>query len=89
MEIYWIGKGLYHMYIAMRSSATPPLFVTEGHAISASKPSTSFGDFWIKRERMGCFACFDGDNKQQRKEQEKLASAKAQARAADAAPNGS
>ncbi|KAI9161957.1 hypothetical protein LWI28_022360 [Acer negundo] len=35
---------------------------------------------------MGCFACFDGDNKQQRKEQEKLASVEARARAADVAP---
>ncbi|TXG52536.1 hypothetical protein EZV62_021705 [Acer yangbiense] len=34
---------------------------------------------------MGCFACFDGGNKQQRKEQEKLASAEARAKAADAA----
>ena len=34
---------------------------------------------------MGCFACFDGGNKQQRKEQEKLASTKARVKAADAA----
>lgn len=34
---------------------------------------------------MGCFACFDGGNKQQRKEQERLASTEARAKAAEAA----
>ncbi|KAJ0086146.1 uncharacterized protein LOC116139906 [Pistacia vera] len=34
---------------------------------------------------MGCFACFDGGNKQQRKEQERLASEEARAKAAEAA----
>lgn len=36
---------------------------------------------------MGCFDCFDGGNKQQRKEQDRLASAEARAKAAEAAQN--
>ncbi|TYI97359.1 hypothetical protein E1A91_D01G138800v1 [Gossypium mustelinum] len=34
---------------------------------------------------MGCFACFDGGNREQRKEQDRLASAEARAKAAEAA----
>ncbi|XVE55747.1 hypothetical protein DITRI_Ditri03aG0183200 [Diplodiscus trichospermus] len=34
---------------------------------------------------MGCFSCFDGGNKELRKEQERLASAEARAKAAEAA----
>ncbi|KAB2096729.1 hypothetical protein ES319_A01G126000v1 [Gossypium barbadense] len=34
---------------------------------------------------MGCFACFDGGNREQRKEQHRLASAEARAKAAEAA----
>lgn len=34
---------------------------------------------------MGCFSCFDGGNKEQRKEQDRLASDEARAKAAEAA----
>ncbi|XP_062164255.1 uncharacterized protein LOC133870961 [Alnus glutinosa] len=34
---------------------------------------------------MGCFSCFDGGNKQRRREEERLASEEARAKAAEAA----
>ncbi|KAG2698970.1 hypothetical protein I3843_07G171800 [Carya illinoinensis] len=34
---------------------------------------------------MGCFACFDGGNKQRRREEERVASEEARAKAAEAA----
>ncbi|KAA3488732.1 transmembrane protein [Gossypium australe] len=34
---------------------------------------------------LGCFSCFDGGNKEQRKEQDRLASDEARAKAAEAA----
>ncbi|KAF2309637.1 hypothetical protein GH714_004400 [Hevea brasiliensis] len=36
---------------------------------------------------LSCFACFDGGNKRQRQEEDRLASAEARAKAAEAAQN--